>query len=95
MAPCTFPNKELLPENILGPITTLTLPHHIANKTAIFEGIPWVYYLKILLKMIKYIHNEPSKKSSQILTQRSLFDTKLEINPNLLLQLLVGNPSPY
>lgn len=63
MVPCTFPNKELLPENILGPITMLTFPRHIANKTAIFEGIPWVYYLKILLKMVKYIHNEPSKKA--------------------------------
>lgn len=62
MAPCTL-NEEFLPENILGPITMLTLPHHIANKIAIPEDAPWVYYLKILLKIIKCIHNEPSKRA--------------------------------
>lgn len=36
-----------------------------------------------------------NRAKKQSYTQRSLFDTKLEINPNLLLQLLVGNPSPY
>lgn len=41
----------------------LTLPSHIANKIAIFEEAPWVYYLQILLEMVKCIHNEPSKRA--------------------------------
>lgn len=63
MVPCTFQKEELLPENILSPITVFTFPCHMANKIVITEGAPWVYYLKILLKMVKWIHNEPSKKA--------------------------------
>lgn len=66
MLPLTFPNEGLLPEKVLFPITTLTLPCHNTNKIVISEEAPQVYYLKIMLKIVKHVVNHLSK-NSQIL----------------------------
>lgn len=59
--PSTFPNEELLPEKVLFLISVLMLPHHTTNKIEILEGAPLVYYLKIMLKVVKCIVNQLSK----------------------------------
>lgn len=62
MPPFTFPNEELLPEKVLFQITTLMFPCQNTNKIVIFEGGPQVYYLKIMLKIVKRVVNQLSKK---------------------------------
>lgn len=62
MLPFTFPNEELLPEKVLFLITMLMFPRHNTNEIAIFEGAPQVYYLKIMLKIVKRVVNQLSQK---------------------------------
>lgn len=60
--PFTFTNEELLPETFFFfPNTMLTFPCHNTNKITISEGAPPVYYLKIMLKIVKLIVNQLSK----------------------------------
>lgn len=65
---------------------------HITNKIAIFEEAPWVYYLKILLKMVKCIPNEPSKRAVKYSHREACLTENYKLIQ--IEKLLAGNPSP-